>query len=205
MNQQTDREPEAQADEEVRRRYALVLGGLVVIQLVLGYEWFISGLSKLVRGGFTSGLAEELTEKSEGMYGWYWSFLDWLVIPRAEAWGYLIMWGELLIAIVLVGAALAWLLAADRLSPSMRIGLLGASALAAFAGLVLNLVFHLANGSSHPWLLANDPFDEGVDLDMLMVLLEIPLIVISVALIRGIRRRGSVLVPNVGPPTTPGA
>ena len=45
----------------------LPLVGLLAIQVLIGYEWFMSGLTKLVRGGFASGLADELTEKSEGV------------------------------------------------------------------------------------------------------------------------------------------
>lgn len=185
--------PEPELRAEATRRYALMLGALVAIQLVVGYEWLISGLSKLIRGGFPSGLADELTEKSGDMYGWYWSFLDWAVIPYATAWGYLIEWGEVAIAAVLVGAALTWLVAGRRLGEKARVWLLSVSVLAAFAGLVLNVVLHLANGSSHPWVLAEDPFDEGVDLDMFMVLLQLVLIVANVMLLRALLRAGSVL------------
>jgi len=45
----------------------LPLVGLLLIQLFLGYEWLMSGLTKIVRGGFASGLADELAEKSEGV------------------------------------------------------------------------------------------------------------------------------------------
>lgn len=54
----------------------LPLVGLLLIQLFLGYEWLMSGLTKIVRGGFASGLADELAEKSEGVGGSYGSALD---------------------------------------------------------------------------------------------------------------------------------
>jgi hypothetical protein len=38
--------------------------GLLFVQLLVGYEWFVSGLTKVVRSGFPGGLAEELREKS---------------------------------------------------------------------------------------------------------------------------------------------
>lgn len=180
---------------EARRRYALMLGALVAVQLVVGYEWLISGLTKLVRGGFPGGLAENLTDKSGSMYRWYWSFLDWLVIPNARAFGYLIMWGELAIGVALIGAGLAWLLAGERLSERVRVRLLWLSVVAASAGLVLNVALHLARGSAHPWLLGNDPFDEGVDLDLFMVMVQLVLIVASLILLRGLRQAGSVLAP----------
>lgn len=60
----------------------LALKGLLVVGLFIGYEWFMSGLTKIVRGGFPSGLAAELRDKSEGTVGWYKSFLDGTVIPE---------------------------------------------------------------------------------------------------------------------------
>jgi hypothetical protein len=49
----------------------LALVGLLLVQLLVDYEWFISGLTKIVRASFPSGLAKELTEKSEGTPAWY--------------------------------------------------------------------------------------------------------------------------------------
>jgi hypothetical protein len=43
---------------------SLPLVGLLFVQLLVGYEWFVSGLTKVVRSGFPGGLAEELREKS---------------------------------------------------------------------------------------------------------------------------------------------
>src|SRR6266568_2119240 len=93
----------------------LPLAGLLAIQLLLGYEWFVSGLTKIYRGGFPGGLANELREKSEGAAGWYKSFLDGSVIPNASAFGYLIEIGELIVGLALVAAALVWLLRWERL------------------------------------------------------------------------------------------
>jgi uncharacterized membrane protein YphA (DoxX/SURF4 family) len=47
----------------------LGLVGLLVVQLLVGYEWLVSGLTKAVRGGLPSGLADELSEKSQGAPG----------------------------------------------------------------------------------------------------------------------------------------
>jgi len=35
----------------------LALIGLLLVQIFVGYEWFNSGLTKIVRGGFPNGLA----------------------------------------------------------------------------------------------------------------------------------------------------
>src|SRR6266540_6890542 len=96
------------------------LVGLLVVQLVIGYEWAMSGLTKIVRGGFPSGLADELREKSEGASGWYTSFLDSVVIPNGQTWGYAIEIGELLIGFALIAAALVWLFCWERVSAPQR-------------------------------------------------------------------------------------
>ena len=148
----------------------------------------MSGLTKIVRGGFPSGLADELHDKSKGAASWYKSFLDGTVIPNAEIFGYVIMIGELAIGIVLIGAAVAWLWRWDRLNDFGRTAVLAGTALAAVGAILMNINFHFANGSSHPWLIPADGFDEGVDMDSLMPLLEIVLAVVSATLLRRMRR-----------------
>ena len=176
----------------------LPLTGLLFVQLLIGYEWFMSGLTKTVRGDFSSGLADELTEKSEGIGGWYGSFLDGTVIPNASAFGYMIEIGELVIGVALVAAGLLWLLRWERLTSAGRRAVLIATMLAALGGIFMNVNFHLANASAHPWLVPGDGFDEGVDLDSLMPALQLVLIGVSVGLLRAVRRERSAARPATG-------
>lgn len=157
----------------------LPLVGLLAVQAAIGYEWFMSGLTKIARGGFPAGLADELREKSEGAPGWYRTVIDDVLIPNGRTAGYLTEIGELLIGLVLVGAAAAFIFAPDRMSRATQEALFGLTALSAFLALVMNVNFHLANGSAHPWLIPADGFDEGVDLDSLMPFIEITIIVFS--------------------------
>jgi len=157
----------------------LPLIGLLAVQLVIGYEWFMSGLTKIVRGGFPSGVGDELTEKSEGAAGWFRDFLDSVVIPNATGFGYLIEVSELLVGIGLIAAALTWLLAWDRVGANGRTAALAVTVLAALAGVVMNVAFHFANGSAHPWLIPGDGFDEGVDLDSLLPAIQLVLAAVS--------------------------
>src|SRR5581483_10323937 len=136
----------------------LALLGLVVLQLCIGYEWFMSALTKVVRGGFPAGLAGELRDKSEGTVGWYKSLLDGTVIPNGRAFGYLIEISELAIGAVLIVAAGAWIVRRTRLSDPARAIALAASAVALFGAVLMNINFHLANGSPHPWLIPTDGF-----------------------------------------------
>ena len=163
--------------------------GLLLVQAFIGYEWFMSGITKIVRGGFPSGLADELRDKSPGTVGWYKSFLDGSVIPNATAFGYLIEIGELLIGIALVAAALVWLFSWQRLPSGGRVALLLVAALASFGAIFMNVNFHLANTSAHPWFIPKDGFDEGVDLDSLMPAIELVLLAVSTSFLVALRRR----------------
>ena len=43
---------------DLHGRPSVALAGLLVLEIVIGYEWLISGLTKIIRGDFPSGLAE---------------------------------------------------------------------------------------------------------------------------------------------------
>jgi hypothetical protein len=151
----------------------LAVTGFIVVGAFIGYEWFMSGLTKIVRGGFPSGLADELREKSEGTVGWYKSFLDGTVIPNGRAFGILIEIGELAIGVAFIGAAILMLWRWQRLSYRQELAVLAAVALASVGAILMNANFHLANGSPHPWLVPKDGFDEGVDMDSLLPLVQL--------------------------------
>ena len=168
--------------------YRIPLIGLLAVQLLVGYEWLMSGLTKIVRGGFPSGLADELRDKSQGAAGWYKSFLDGSVIPHASTFGYLIEIGELLVGLALIVAALVWLFRWERLPEAGRLAILATTAVASFVAIVMAVNFHLANGAPHPWFIAKDGFDEGIDLDSLLPAIQLVLIGVSAALWRSERR-----------------
>ena len=179
----------AQPNESTSRAASrLPLVGLLLVQLLVGYEWFISGLAKIVRGGFPGGLAGELREKSEGAPGWYRSFLDGSIIPNASTFGYLIEIGELVVGLALILAAFVWLFRWERLPDGGRIAVLATTVLASLGGIFMAVNFHLANGAPHPWLIPKDGFDEGVDLDSLLPAVQLVLIAVSVGLWRSLRR-----------------
>lgn len=182
----------------------LPLVGLLVIQAFVGYEWFMSGLTKIYRDGFPTGLADELREKSQGAAGWYKSFLDGSIIPNATAFGYLIEIGELLIGIALIVAALVWLFHWDKLPRRGRIAVLLVTVLASFAGIFMAVNFHFANGAPHAWAIPKDGFDEGIDLDSLLPVLQLMLIAVSIGQLRSLRRRAP-REAAIGEPTAHGA
>jgi hypothetical protein len=59
---------------------------LLLIQVVIGHEWLVSALTKLVRGDFPAGLARQLGEMSTASPSWYRGFLTNVVLPR-DAFG----------------------------------------------------------------------------------------------------------------------
>jgi hypothetical protein len=165
--------------------------GLLVVEIVIGYEWFISGLVKIVRGDFPSGLAAELLEKSEGVAAWYGSFLKSAVIPNAVLFGYAIEISELLAGIALIAGPLIWLFAWERVSDRLRWAVSFSIAASAIGGAFLAINLHLANGGSHPWLLPGDAFDEGIDLDSVLPAIQIVIATVSIIVFRRLRRDSS--------------
>ena len=166
--------------------------GLLAIQALIGYEWLMSGVTKVVRGGFPSGLAGELTEKSKGAATWYVSFLDSVVIPNARTFGVLIILGEVAVGSALVVAAVLWAFRWERLGSGARTVVLAATAAAALVGVFMNVNFHLANGSAHPWLIPRDGFDEGVDLDSLMPAIQVVLATVAFGVWMTLREKSQV-------------
>jgi thiosulfate dehydrogenase [quinone] large subunit len=157
------------------------LVGLLVIQLVVGYEWLDSGVTKVVRGGFPSGLASDLHERVQSAAGWYRNFIDGSIIPHAVTFGYLIEIAELTVGVVLIVTAALWLWRWDELSERTRRGVLVSIVGASLAGIFMAVNFHLANGGTHPWLIPKSGFDESIDLDTLLPVIQLVFIGVSVA------------------------
>lgn len=169
--------------------------GFLAIQIIIGYEWLMSGLTKIVRGGFPSGLADELTEKSQGAASWYARFLESVVIPNATAFGVLIIVGEVAVGVALIVAATLWAFRWDVLGSSGRTAVLAMAFAAALGGIFMNVNFHLANGSAHPWLIPGEGFDEGVDLDSVMPAIQFVLAAVAAGVWVSVRSRREAETP----------
>jgi uncharacterized membrane protein YphA (DoxX/SURF4 family) len=166
---------------------------LLLIQIAIGYEWFTSGLTKVAHGDFAAGLGADLAERAKQAPGWYRGFLDSAAIPHASALGYAIEIAELLAGVTLIGAAVVLLVAGGRASSKLRRRCLLAIASAAFAGLVMAVNFKLANGGGFGRPVAGDSFDEGIDLDTMMVGLQLILLGFSLVALRRPRTHPSRL------------
>lgn len=174
--------------DDLRGKPSVSMSGFLLVEIIIGYEWFISGIVKLARGGFPTGLADELVEKSQGVAPWYGRFLETFVIPNAELFGYAIEISELLAGVILIAGPLIGLLAWDRVSDRVRSAVLLLTALAAIGGTFLAINLHLANGAAHPWVIPGDAFDEGIDLDSVLPGIQIVIAVVSIILLMRLRR-----------------
>jgi hypothetical protein len=138
---------------------------LRLIQFAIGWEWLVSGLTKLAHGDFPNGLATQLRGMDGNSPAWFRDVLGSTVVPHAAAFGYAIEAGEVAIGAVLIVTAF-------RSPGSLRL----LAPVALLAGAFLAACFALANGSTFGLGLARDSFDEGVDLDTLLIPLQLGLL-----------------------------
>jgi uncharacterized membrane protein YphA (DoxX/SURF4 family) len=173
-----------------------LLVGLLAVQIFLGYEWFMSGLAKVLAGDFASGLANTLSDQTKDLTGPYKSFVDSVVIPNGQLFGYLVMVGELALGLVLIGAALLWVAHWSQLGFTGRQVVLGLIVLGGVIAIFMNINFHIAGGASHPWLIAADPNGEGVDLDSLMPIIQIIISGTAFVFLRRLRSTRTATAPR---------
>lgn len=185
--------------DALRGKPGMGMAGLLVVTMIIGYEWFISGLVKFVQGGFPAGLAEELLVKSQGTAAWYRTVLDRAVVPNAALFGYAIETSELLAGIALLVGPLIWLFAWDKVAERVRRVVLAFIALATIGGTFLAINLHLANGAAHPWLIPGDAFDEGIDLDSVLPAIQVVIATVSIITLRRLRREGAADNSSVRP------
>lgn len=125
---------------------------LLLIQIVIGYEWLHGGLEKLETGGrFVAGLPQTLARFAEkNPYPWMKAFLTGPATANATLFGNLVQWGELLVGLGLIAGALYLLFLAPRWNGVLRrvAGILVAIAL--LGGMTMNAFFGLAAGHTSP-------------------------------------------------------
>jgi len=165
----------------------LPLVAVLVFQSVVAYEWLNSAFTKIVRGGFASGLADQLAKNSDGAPGWYKSVLEAAIIPNAGIFGYLIEVGELLVGIGLIATAAILLVRGQSLSVTTLRAVLGVVALSAVGGAFMNLNFSLFGGMPPVWSLGSDAFSEGISIDGVMMLAQLAMAGIAASLVYTLR------------------
>lgn len=176
----------------------VALLGLLAVQFLLGYEWLMSGLSKLLKPGFIYAFREDLVFRSRAVPAWYKALLDGFAIPNSEVVGAVIVIGELFLGGALMTAAVLWAVRWSRFSTAGRSVILLTIIAAGVVAAVANVNYHIYTAASHPWFIAADPFEEGIDLDSLMPVLQVILSLVGLRYL--IALRGAVRTAHVPRP-----
>jgi len=158
--------------------------GLGLVYAMLAYEWLLSGLNKALSGTFRAGLANRINGSLVGNpHGWYVSIVKRVVLPHVDAFAAATLIGELLVAAGLIWGAMLWLRPEwfpDGFRPWLGFGVTGALAGAA----VMELNYYLLAGEEWPWLKTHDPFNVGLSVDGLVLLISLALIPVQLAAVR---------------------
>jgi hypothetical protein len=170
-----------------------VNGALAGLQLLIGYEWLVSGGDKLLFGDFPARLGGLLTPATSGgqVPGFFAALLRALVLPNATLFGYLIEWGETLAGAGLVAAGLVALLRPfverrlrGRLAVLFAFGvrlLERLSSLAAAGAGVLGLSFFLLDGLPAPWFTPSIAYGGAIDTGLFLAAASAVLVVSQLA------------------------
>ncbi|WP_067621555.1 hypothetical protein [Alicyclobacillus acidiphilus] len=137
------------------------------ILLLLAYEWLISGFDKVFSGIFVQQLRNQLVSSLSGLqYHFYDHFLKSVVVPQAHLFAVLVEIGEICTGIGFVALAVA--LIRDRMNSVLALVGIWTSIISAF----MALNFFLWQGGSL-FLNPSDPFDEGITIDLMLVLIQL--------------------------------
>jgi thiosulfate dehydrogenase [quinone] large subunit len=170
----------------------LPLVALLFVQAVIGYEWLNSAFTKIVRGGFNSGLGEQLAKNSDAAPSWYVSILSGVVIPHAAIFGYLVEAGELLVGAGLVSTAAFLLVRGQHLNAGALRTVLAVVVLAAAGGAFMNANFALSAGDTPIWSLGDKAYSEGVTIDNMLMFIQLSIAGVGASLIYATRESRAV-------------
>ncbi|MEP7187866.1 MAG: DoxX family protein [Roseiflexaceae bacterium] len=87
-----------------------------IIRIYLGYEWLVAGWGKLTNpagvwvgaqagtavAGFIKGALAKTAGDHPDVSGWYASFLQYVALPNAVVFSYLVTFGEILVGVALI-------------------------------------------------------------------------------------------------------
>ena len=162
---------------------------LAGLQLLVGYEWLVSGVDKLLLGTFPDSLPRLLTGTIGGGHlpGFFAAILQTLVLPNAAIFGVVIEWGETLAGLGLIAAGLVTLLrplaerylnlrAAILFSYGARLLDMLAPVAAIGAGL-MGLSFFLLDGLPSPWFAPSIAYGGAIDTGLFLAVASVILIV----------------------------
>ena len=124
------------------------LVGLLVIQCVIAYQWWSAGFEKMSSGVFVTGLPKTLGFfASQNPFMWVKNFLLGFATNNAVTFGQLVQWSQIVVGVVLVLAAAAYVYSKNT---SLRKTAIVLSVLALIGGMAMNVTFYLAAGWTGP-------------------------------------------------------
>ena len=164
---------------------------LAAIQLIIGWEWFVSGTNKVLSGTFPQSLLKTLnTGTQDNPNSWYVSFLHNVVVPHSVSFGYMIEWTEVMVGLALLAGALI-LIGKPRMRGDPQHGLVVACSVAvillAAVGAFFTVNFHFWMGHGIIPGMGAVPTDEGIDLDALIPPFALVIIIANLAWIKALR------------------
>jgi hypothetical protein len=159
------------------RSHAIAHAGL---QLLLGYEWLVSGVDKLLYASFPTAVGALLRGTLQGgrLPALFVGFLRVIVLPHSVAFGYLVEWGETLAGLGLIAGGLVTLMApvarrrlafgaAQWLTRGQRVTEWLAAGAALGAGL-MGLSFYLLDGTPTQWFMPSVAFGGALDTGLML-------------------------------------
>ncbi|MGH2343882.1 MAG: hypothetical protein ACRDG4_01555 [Chloroflexota bacterium] len=155
--------------------------GVAVVEASIGYEWLLSGLNKVLSPNFVSGLAGTLRDSLQGNPNhWYASLAESLIIPHAPILALLAEGGEILVALGMFAGAALWLSCRVRESRWVKRLNLGVT-VALLGGILMSVNYAVMGGDTLPGLNPGNPFNEGLSIDSLLVMIGVGLLLVHVA------------------------
>lgn len=174
-------DPDAGREPLAARQTGIPAVACVLLQLILAYEWLISGLDKIGTARFDSQLVVVLQQGTQGSrYGWYVSLLHQFVLPNHSLFALLVQVTEPALGLaLLLGGSLG------LLRPYTRIIVYGA--LAASAALLgsafLSLNYFFQGNCPIPWINTSNSFVPGVNINILVALISLVLLAANLRLL----------------------
>jgi hypothetical protein len=165
---------------------------LAGLQLVIGYQWLVSGVDKILLGTFPAQMRQLLAGQlgSGNLPGYFAALLRALAVPNAPVFGYAVMLGETLAGLGLTAAGLLALL---RPLAEAHIGgriwqmfaltdrlVTGLAPLAAAGAGLLGLSYYLLDGAPTLWFTPSLAYGGAIAPGMVVALASLVLVAAQV-------------------------